>query len=66
MQDIYDLAGSSTKLAAILDLHAYTVNNWKKIGIPAKYWEKLYELYGLSPAELYSLSKKCREQYFRN
>lgn len=60
LQDIFDLAGSSTKLAAQLDLHAFTVENWRRAGIPQKYWDTLFELYGILPAELYSISKKCR------
>ena len=60
IQDIYSLAGGSTKLAAKLGLHAYTVENWRRAGIPLKYWDTLYNLYGVSPAELHSLYKRIR------
>lgn len=61
LQDIFDAAGSSTKLAAKLDLHAFTVENWRRCGIPQKYWDILLELYDITPAELYAVSKNCRK-----
>lgn len=61
LQDIFDLAGGSTQLAAKLNIHAFTAENWRKRGIHHKYWDTLYKLYGLTPAELYTVSKKCRE-----
>lgn len=53
--------GNSTALAAVLQLNAWTCENWRQIGIPTKYWDKLYELYDLTPAELHTVSKRCRE-----
>lgn len=61
LHDIFELAGSSTKLAAELDLHAYTVENWRRCGIPIKYWDKMYSLYGITPGELHSVTKACRK-----
>lgn len=62
IQDLFDIAGSSTKLAAKLDVHCYTVENWRNIGVPQKYWERIYDYYGISPAELFSLSKSCKKK----
>ena len=62
LQDVFDLAGSSSKLAAQLDLHAFTVENWRRSGIPQKYWDRLHELYGITPAELYIVSKVARNK----
>lgn len=61
LQDIFEIAGGSTKLAAQLDIHAYTAENWRKSGIPQKYWDTLHRLYGITPAELYVVSKNCRK-----
>lgn len=61
LQDIFDIAGSSTKLAAALEVHAFTAENWRRTGIPQKYWEKLYSLYGISPVELHSVYRSCRK-----
>lgn len=59
--DIYSLEGNSpAKLATKMGVPWWTVENFRYNGIPTKYWDKLYELYGLSPAELHSISKKCR------
>lgn len=62
IQDLFDLAGTSTKLAAALELHAYTVENWRRTGVPIRYWDKLHDLYGILPAELYVIRKSCRER----
>lgn len=61
LSDLFALAGTSTKLAAALNLHAYTVENWRRAGVPRKHWDKLHELYGVTPAELHLLSKNCRK-----
>ncbi len=61
LQDIFDAAGSSTKLAAALDLHAYTVENWRRCGVPQKYWDAMFQLYQITPAELFSVTKACRK-----
>jgi len=58
---LFDLAGNSTKLAASLDLHAYTVENWRRCGVPQKYWDKIVQLYGVSVDELYTIGKNCRK-----
>jgi hypothetical protein len=60
MQDLYDLAGSSTRIAADLGLHQYTVDRWRISGVPNKYHEPLAKLYGATPYELYKLSQKIR------
>lgn len=60
LEDVFLAAGSATKLAAKLDLHANTVEAWRRAGIPTKYWDKIHELYGFTPGELYMLSKACR------
>lgn len=62
LQDIFELANGSTQLAAKLNLNAFTVENWRRCGIPQKYWDALYKFYGLSPGELYTVSKACRER----
>lgn len=58
IQDLFDLAGNCQRIAADLNVHQYTVERWRKTGIPAKYHEILAELYGAFPIELYKLSQK--------
>lgn len=58
IQELFELAGSSTKLAAKLNIHAYTVENWKKRGVPLKYWHAISKAYGISPNELFEISRK--------
>lgn len=64
LEDVVQLAGSTTKLAAQLGLHAITVENWRRCGIPQKYWGKLYDLYGITPGELHYVWKRCREHTY--
>ena len=61
LQDLIDLAGSTTKLAAQLNLHAVSVEYWRKAGVPQKYWDQLFELYGITPAELNAITRQCRK-----
>lgn len=61
MADLIAAAGSATKLAASIDCAAHTIDNWTRIGIPTKYWDKLAEIYGASPEELYIITKHARE-----
>lgn len=61
LQDIFELAGGSTKLAARLNVHTYTVENWRRTGIPQKYWEAICKHYDVSPGELFQVYKSCRK-----
>lgn len=61
LQDLFDLAGSSTKLAANLDLHVNTVERWRRTGIPLKHWDNICDSYNITPAELYLISRQCQE-----
>ena len=56
MQDLFALAGGSTKFAAMLDLSAWCVENWRKRGIPFKYWPTIVDKLNVSSAELYHLN----------
>lgn len=60
LEDLFEASGGVTKLASSLGLEAYQVEYWRRAGINPRHWDKLYELYGLSPAELFSISKKCK------
>lgn len=69
LQDVFDIAGGSAELAVALKpympnktLHAYTVENWRRSGIPQKYWGPLFELYGITPFELHQVWHNCRKQ----
>lgn len=66
IQDLFELAGGSVRLAAFLQKHfptmsQWTVERWKKIGIPQKYWEYLIKEYDITPAELFHISNKARK-----
>ena len=59
-EDLIAEAGNATKLAALMDVHAYAVLYWKNHGIPTKYWDSLSDLFSLTPGDLYEISKKCK------
>lgn len=60
MQDIYDFFGSGAKLAAFLDIPGPTVEAWRRSGVPIKHWEKIIAKSGITPAELFFISERCR------
>jgi len=60
IQDLFDLAGNAQRVASDLNIHQYTVERWRIAGVPNKYHERLAELYGATPIELYKLSQKIR------
>lgn len=62
IEDIFNIAGGEQDLAAALDVHQVTAEGWRKYGIPIKYWEKIYSLWGITPGELYSITQKCRNR----
>lgn len=61
IQELYELAGSSTKLAAMLELHAYTVENWRRSGVPYKYWDCLMKKLNVTSDDLFRIWKSCKE-----
>lgn len=73
IQDVFDWidrrvkgnSGGSTKLAMALGLHTYTVEGWRRHGIPQKHWMEIIEQFNLTPAELYVVSRKCKERKMR-
>ena len=60
IEDIFEMANGCAHLAAQLGAHQVTVQGWRKAGIPNRWWDKLFNLYGLTPGELYTVTKKCR------
>lgn len=62
--EVIENAGGSLKLAYELKLHQYTVERWKKHGIPIRYWEHLEKKYGYEPGEIQMINRKLREQKF--
>lgn len=52
--------GGSLKLAAKFNIHQYTVDRWRKTGIPQKYWEALGKSYKVTPGELYVMCRNSK------
>lgn len=57
IDDIFSRARSEEHLGIALGLHIYTIQRWRKTGIPFKYWKILIKKYGITPAELYSINQ---------
>lgn len=60
LEELFEAAGNPTKLANVLGLQTYQVEYWRRAGINPKHWDKLHQHYGLTPAELFSISKKVK------
>lgn len=59
--DLIAKAGTEERLACLFGFHTYTIQRWRKIGIPNKYWEILIKKFNLTPAELHSLNENVRK-----
>jgi hypothetical protein len=59
IDDLFDLAQGSVQLAAKLNLHQTTVIQWRKIGIPIKYWSKIMDFLKVSVEDLYRVSERA-------
>lgn len=57
IEDLFREANGTVNVAVNLGLHQWTVERWRKIGIPIKYWEKLIKLYDLTPATLFAITQ---------
>lgn len=64
LKDIFEIAGSSTQLAATLHLHTQTVENWRRNGVPAKYWLPIMEVYGITAEQLHMVGVACRKHTY--
>lgn len=60
IQDVYDLGGGIMQIAADLKVHSRTVERFRKVGINPKYYDKLSDLYGCTPIELFNLTRKIQ------
>ncbi len=61
IKDLFEVAGNSTQLAASLNVQAFTVENWKRRGIPQKYFAHISKKYGISIEDIYKISMLCKE-----
>lgn len=61
VKQIYSLAdGGITEIAYRLGVCAKTVESWPQRGIPDTYWERLRQLYGVSPSACFRINGKIR------
>ncbi len=57
IEDLFDISNGTARIAVALGVHQLSVQRWRKIGIPLKYWEQLIKLYNLDPATLYTITE---------
>lgn len=60
IKGLFELAGGSVHIAALLNLNQYTVDRWQRTGIPQKYWDTLTKKYGQTAETFHNLTKKAR------
>lgn len=59
LNDLFARAGTAARLAVALDIHPFTpMYQWKKSGIPVKYWEAIIKHCDVTPAELYAINQR--------
>lgn len=62
-EDLIELANGAGRLASQLGVHQCSVEYWRRAGgVPLKHWEKIFDVYGVTPAELYVICKKMKDR----
>lgn len=61
IQDLFDKAGGAWKLAGELNIHQWSVERWKKNGVPYKHWDYLNKRYKVARSDLDEMSRKVRK-----
>lgn len=64
INELFIKAGGPARIAVAFDLHQYTIERWRKHGVPVKYWDKLQKLYGITPAELYTIGQAIKKSKY--
>ena len=59
VDDIFELAGGSVHLSSKLDVHQTTVLQWRKIGVPIKYWATIIDWLKVSAQDLFAASERA-------
>lgn len=60
VQQIFDLAGGTMKLAIALNDSQANIQQWKHQGIPRKRWSNLIDLLGLTVEEIFQADELAR------
>ena len=63
VEDFFAQAGGAVHIAAALDLNQWTVERWKKHGIPGRHWSKLVQTYDIAPEVIMAISNKALSAY---
>lgn len=61
VKDLFEKAGGSVHIASALNMNQWSIERWKKIGIPIFYWEVLKKKYGVTAEELLQMTKEARK-----
>lgn len=62
IEDIFTKFNGPIYLAAALNLHQWTVERWRKTGIPQKYWNFLIKKVDITPGELLSINNRIKNR----
>lgn len=60
IQELFEKAGGSWKLAGAIGVHQWTVERWKRSGIPYKHWLFLQQYCKVTPNDLDQINRKIR------
>lgn len=59
VDDLFELAQGSVHLASHLNVHQTTVLQWRRIGIPIRYWSRIIEWLKVTPNDLHNISERA-------
>lgn len=63
LEEIFKRLGGPTQVALDLKCHQFTIERWRKQGIPQKHWDFLLrKLKDISVADLYTINKRIKSR----
>lgn len=66
LDDLFEIAGGTVQLAALLDKNQWVVERWAKTGVPFKHWKKLIKEFGNVGLDVHALSAMSQAALDRN
>jgi hypothetical protein len=62
VEDLFALAGGPGRLAVAVDRHQWTVERWRKSGVPYECWVDIIRTYDVTPDELFVITEHAKQQ----
>lgn len=61
VEDLLMEGGGCAEIGRQLNISPWSIIKWKERGVPQKFWDALMKHYDITPAELFSITKKAKK-----